>query len=370
MSNIIHLKDYSEIYEQKHRNYPFIKGYATNSRMMGVIGLRLHFQGLTLFYHLDFEEYGFDRFEAYAGEDPETLDRLTQSFIGGLGAELVEINLEEASALVYEAVEKGDLFFYDIPMEFFEYEYLLDEFAQKPSNACYDKITCDFKNDYERINYFMMRTAGQDFDYRDKMLAGHPIDFSLVEEPTLLLKNTITEEKGHYLCNAIIDYRDGYMMIICQIDIKDKIISGAEVISSMVLSAREASFQLNKTELILVCYTDHVEAIKLKLESEKPSAMKNIYEGGSLYTLYQPNNHHVRKQTYYLNEDVFAIIYITDTHQIVISAFDERSISDIKALITEDFPEIDVMMELEAETPILYSFVNTGKQDFIAFIGE
>lgn len=370
MKKLIHLKDYSDIYDTKQKRLTCQKAYSTNSRMMGVVGIRLHFQDLVLFFHLDFEEYGFDRFQAYEGSDTEIVSEITQSFMGGLGSRLVEITLEEASALIYQGVDKGSEFYYDVPLEFFEYEYLLEEFFKPLSKESYKKITCKLKNDYERINYFLMRTAGKDYVYRDSMLSESPLELIFSDEPTLLLKNSIEEDEDAFICKSIIDYHDAYKMLVTRVHIENKRVTEAVILNELPLTSKEASFQLNKKEHILVCYAESIEMVRLKFENLHHSALKNIYEGGSLYTVFQKHNHHVRKQTYYLNEDVSSIVYFTDTHQIIIACFDEEDLVEMERLLESTFEEVAVLISLEAEAPIVYNFVNTGLQDFLEFIGE
>lgn len=373
MSNIIHLKDYSDIYNKNIEEYQFIKAYVTNSRLMGVVGVRLHFEGdkpLTLFFHLDYEEYGFDRFEAYEASDDESIERITQSFMGGLGAQLVEVSLKDASSLIYTAVDVGSKYYYDVPLEFFDYEYLLEDYCEPLTQDLCSKICCNINSDVEAIHYFLMRTAGLDYELRDFKFLENPVDFHFCDEPTVLLKNEIIAEEDTYVCRSIIDYYDAYKMIVTRIKMHGHKIESCTILNELVLTAKEASFQLNKKELIMICYSEEVEAFKLKLEKLKPSMLKNIYDGGTLYTEFQTHNRHVERSVFYLNGDVFGTFYVTDTNQIVISCFEVEALNAIKCELKENFEQVNILAELEAENPIVYNFVTSGSQDFFDYLGE
>lgn len=369
MSKIIHLKEYMNINHEPVVLPKFIKAHASKSRLMGVIGIRIQYENLVLFFHLDFEEYGFDRFQAYKGNNIQVVQQITKSFIGGLGAPLVKISLEEASSLIYAAVSEGNRYFNDVPLEFFEYENLLFEVCPKVDADLYKKVSTDIVNSYENIHYYFMRTVGHDFEIRDSLLANSAIDFELCDLPSMLLKNSIQQVgPERYVCQSTMDHYDAYKLFITEVEIKDKKIEKVELLDSMQLSAKEASFQLNKKEYILVCHCEDVEKFKKDFEQLKPEHMLNEHPGGDLYSIFENNNHHVRNKTYFLNEDVHLITYVTKTNQIVFSCFKEKNIDHLKQDLKRNYKYLDIMVEFEATNPIVYRFVNSGTQDFLEFI--
>ncbi|MBN2794374.1 MAG: hypothetical protein JXR88_03125 [Clostridia bacterium] len=369
MKNIIHLKDYSDIYNPPKEKKIFKRAYCTQSRMVGVIGIRIHYEEVVLFFHLDYEEYGFDGFEVCDVKDETQIHFITEEMMGGLGAPLVEITLEEASALIYKAVDIGSQFLYEVPLAFFDYEEFLEETFNDLTKDTYEKITTEMTNAYEKINYFLMRTAGYDFEYRNLMLGVESLNFVMSDEPTMLLKNSIEKSKDCYVCHAVTDYKDAYKMQVIEIKM-DGTIEKAEIKSEMVISPKEASFQLNRREYILVGYVDHLESFKRNFERKHPSAMKNLYDGGDLYTIFHSHNDHVKHSVYYLNEDVKGMIYVTDAHQVIIAAYKNTEFDDLKDLIHLEYPTLSMLMELEAEMPLVYQFVTSGQEDFLEFVGE
>lgn len=369
MAKIIDLNDYKNITYEPARPPKFIKAYASKSRLMGVIGLRIHFEKMILFFHLDFEEYGFDRFQAYEGNDLQIIQQITKSFVGGLGANMTQISLEEASSLVYEAVRKGKSYYNDVPLEFFEYENWLIEKPSETSKCLYNKISTDCVNNYECMHYYFMRTVGHDLVIRDVLLSNRMTDFTLSQTPAMLLKNSIQQVGPEtYICQSIMDYYDAYKLFVSEIEMKNKKVESINLLDSMPLSAKEASLQLNKKEFILVCYCEDVNRFKMDFEQLKPEHMINEHSGGDLYTIFNNNNHHVRNKNYFLNEDVHLITYVTQTNQVIFSCFKEKNLEHLKTDVSRNYNYLDILVELEATNPIVYRFVNSGAQDFLEFI--
>jgi len=369
MPNVIHLKDYSDNYNKNKIDYKFIRAEATQSRLMGVVGVKLYFEGLNLYFHLDFEEYGFDRFEVIINPDDKSDFELTQNIMGGLGAELVSIEIEEAIALIYQSVDVGGAYGYDLPLDFYDYEYLLDDYKEGINQEGLERLCQPIQSDQTLINYYLMRTAGLDHTFRKEMLQSGDFDFEFLDEPTVLLKNEVIDYMDHYICQSIIDYFDAYKMIVTRVKVKDNKVISCELIEDLILSPKEAFFQLNKTEYIMMFYIESSKEFQMIFEPTDSSMMKNLYESGTLYTAFNKDNNHVNQKCYYLNGDVYASYYITDGNQLIVSCFNHDTLEAIQKNFKDNY-QIEMMAELEAENPILYRFVSSGYDDFFDFLGE
>lgn len=363
MPNLIHLKDYSDIYDQKSEEHMFIKAEATRSRLMGVIGVKLYYESFILYFHLDFEEYGFDRFEVTALSDDEYM---TQSVMGGLGADLVEITYKEACVLIYEAVEIGETYGYQVPLNFFEYEYLLLDTYIDNKTELYDKISVDIDTDESLLNYYLMRTAGQDHFIKKILLQSSDFDFEFSDEPTVLLKNEIIAYEDAYICQSLIDYMDAYKMVVSKVKVSQGKVVKCELVEELLMSPKEASFQLSKKEHIALFYLSSSKEFQMKFE--EPQMMKNVYDSGALFTRFNETNQHVNSSVYYLNGDVFASYFVLDK-QLVVTCFDSKALERVKEELFNVY-QLDVMAELEAEHPILNHFITSGYKDFFEFLGE
>jgi hypothetical protein len=98
--------------------------------------------------------------------------------------------------------------------------------------------------------------------------------------------------------------------------------------------------------------------------------MVNIHKNGSLYTEFNKNNDHVKSDCYYLNGDVFAVYYITDSDQMVISTFNEENLESINKFFEENgfYNYLSYEGEYEIDSSIIYEFVNSNYENFYEFI--
>lgn len=78
-------------------NRIFVSAYVTDTRLMGVVALSIHWkipspEGLEDFYqffYFDAEEYGLDTYQSLRGDDSLALDSIEQGLIGGLGGKKI-----------------------------------------------------------------------------------------------------------------------------------------------------------------------------------------------------------------------------------------------------------------------------------------
>lgn len=361
MQKLIHLRDYSDVYLENKRAYNLIRIDATQSRLMGVIGIRMVFEELVLYFHCDYEEYGLDRIEVTKTVDQQTTDAV----MGALGEGFVEISLNEATSLIYEAISVGNLYDYPIPLEFFEYEDVFSEEILRVDKTLLRKISVDVTEVNTLLNYFLMRTAGLDHTCRKKLLQSGDFDFEFSDEPAILIKNEIIPYGEDFICQSIVDYDNTYKMIVTRLSIKEMKVAKCHIIEELIMSPKEASFQLNKKEFIMLYYLEEPKAFTFAFE--KSSMIKNEYTSGTLLTAFNKNNKHVDATTYYLNGDIYASYFITDK-QLVVTCLHESHLNEIKNELNER--GLELMAELEAETPILNRFVTSGYNDFFDFLGE
>jgi hypothetical protein len=371
-------------------NYRFKKGYATNTRLMGVVGMKLFWETeegdeYVQFFHLDCEEYGIDGFESLANASGFDIEIVTAKMMGGLGGTLVEIEEQEGIYLlneVYKINLKNDQ---SIPGFSEEYEYLLQvdmDIPEETKENLWKKICEDIVSETQLINYYLMRAVGMDKSGQHFLSEGDNYkNFEPTMKPSTLIKNVV-EFSGHeggtnyYNCESVIDLENGYQLIISEIGVKEtdkglKVVY-SEVKNKMKISTIEAVFQLKKPEYLLVySVEDFIEAVEL-MDELKPHAMQNIHQGGFLYTEFNPTNDHVKDEIYYLNGDIYAVYFITTQGQMVVSTFLEENLEEIKVYfegkIFEDLFELE--SEFKIESPLLYEFVQSGLGNFYEFINR
>ena len=63
-------------------------------------------------------------------------------------------------------------------------------------------------------------------------------------------------------------------------------------------------------------YADALAAYTAKLEH----AMRTEHENGCLSMLFYPHNNHVNKQVFRLSDDVFGVVYVADSGELLLSS--------------------------------------------------
>ena len=74
-------------------NRRFVSAFVTDTRLMGVLALSIHWKisssdisdDFYQFFYFDAEEYGLDTYQSLQGDDVLALDAIEQGLIGGLG---------------------------------------------------------------------------------------------------------------------------------------------------------------------------------------------------------------------------------------------------------------------------------------------
>lgn len=366
------------------RRYRFVKGVATTTRLMGVVGLIGTFiieEGVLLSHviHLDFEEYGIDGYHEVVGSDEEALNRLIQKVTGGLGGEYVEVDEKTYGWLLAEAAKvdpESECLLYDVKTRF---GYLMS--PEKEDETLWlsrmDLLGPEVVSDESLIHYYMMRLTGYDVA-GIQYLSGAAIPDAwrfVVKTPGTLLKNTVTPlptplSSRVYRVESLIDYFDRYKLILSEVEVAEvngrRQVQSFRIHTEMVLTSHEASFQLRKREHIAIysiVEPDEVEhGFRDVFEEDHPALMVNSHGAGDLFTEFNKNNAHVNRSVFYLNGDVYANYYITDENQLVISSFEVETLHDIETALMEGL-YMDMLVkngELTADQPILYDFVNSG----------
>ncbi len=370
--------------------YKFKRGYVTNTRLMGVVGMKLFWENeegneYIQFFHLDFEEYGIDGYESLINGSQEEIDFISAKMMGGLGGRFVRISKKEGVYLLNESYKININNNEALPQGMEEYDFLLnikingdEEFELK----IWKKISEDIASDIELINYFVMRAVGMDkWGQKHLSINEEANEFNPTDKAYTLIKNIIessytNENIKYYNVESLVDLDKGYQLIISKIGVKQTEegprVDYAMVENRMKISSIEATFQLKKPEYIVVYSVDDLIEIAEILDKDKLNAMQNIHETGFLYTEFNSNNDHVKNPVYYLNGDIFAVYFITTQNQLAVSTFTKENLEEIKKYFSgKDFKEmIELEGEFKTDTPILYEFVHSGYEDFFDFLND
>lgn len=390
----------------------FVSAHITDTRLMGVVGMTIHwklpkntrFRDFYQFYYFDAEENGFDTYKSLlcSGEphEIEELTKLENSIIGGLGAHKIQISEREAVYMVQSYVEltlKSNL---PLPGNRDEYEFLLTprvELTEKESFILMCKQCPIIDSPYQVINYFLMRCFGKDFGAAKFLTKGY-VRTNLFPEHkgATLLRNVIEEAPDEisgsntryhstdddkdfgtfdtlksYMCESLIEYSGKYFLLVTQVTLDQLRVVKYEKISSFRVTTQEASLMTSRTEFVTV--TDLIpSAPPFDISATKLTrkAMTTEYDNGTLFMVFQPDNDHVKKKTYILNDDVLGVYFLVDNSQLILAAYSLENIQAMEDDLAHSYmaPFVVPVSKYEFRDPVLYDFMNSIFEDFEDFV--
>lgn len=365
----------------------FLSAFITDTRLMGVIGLYIHWElsstefvsDFHQFFYFDAEEYGFETYKSLLGSDSEALMMTEQALIGGLGGNKVNVNEREASFLVQKYAAMNETLSLPLPDSKNEYSFLLEEpviLSTEENEVLIDKLCTPIVSEFQLTNYFLMRVFGRDFEAAAYLAKN---DFPLDELPetsaATLCKNSIEEfidENGcSYLCESLIELDGKYKLIISEINVEEGKVCGTKKRSSFYVTAAEAAMMLNHPEFITVyeILTEMDDFLK-RFSSLSVNSMQTVHENGRLYLEFNKNNDHVNRKVFRLNEDIHGLYYATDYGQLIIAAYSLQEIHEIEKVLSRS--EVNTCMiptaKYEFKEPILYEFIQSDFEDFADFL--
>ncbi|HYE67337.1 MAG TPA: hypothetical protein VEA58_01925, partial [Anaerovoracaceae bacterium] len=138
----------------------FLSGFITDTRLMGVVGLYIHWElsntefasDFHQFFYFDAEEYGFETYKSLLGSDTEALTMTEQALIGGLGGNKVNVNEREATYLVQKYVAMNESLSIPLPDGKNEFSFLLEEpvsLSDSENEILIDKLCTPIVSEYQ-----------------------------------------------------------------------------------------------------------------------------------------------------------------------------------------------------------------------------
>lgn len=363
----------------------FVSAYVTNTRLMGVLGMYIHFElpdnkalfDLHQFFYFDAEEYGFETYDSVLGPDNGRVSEIESSLIGGLGGEKVDLTLREAQFILQEYVRLNRRENIPMPEGIEEYDFLLKDDIRMTEPELYIlmcKQCVEIDTPYELINYFLMRCFGKDFSAAAYLTTQ---DFELELFPDFkagtFCKNTIDkgEEPNSYISESLVEFNDNYYVVVTHVTLAQMNVSHYERISAFRVSSAEAAMMLSRSEFVSV-YKMLSDTRDFVTTSTKLTlgAMITKHDTGILYMIFHPNNKHVAKKEYRLNEDVLGMYFVSDSGQLISAAYSLDEIRQLEIdLGTSSFGrKLIPSAKYEFQEPVLYEFIQSGFEDFELFV--
>ena len=407
--------------------YEFESCQATDTRLMGVVAMKITWRGRDKararyfqVIHLDYSEYGIDEyleFECIPGTDTykdnkEDMNYYWQHFTGVMGGKVVSIPAETMMKLIEMALplasegidrEYDD----DENREFRAYAVMRLGFMKKElerhgysaegcgPEAAMRAVTPQKLATCETINYFIMRLVDRDFDAA-AMLSY--IDRSELEKCELaeagiqtLVRSRIKKSDQEkdvpadgksfpYRCRITTLGRDGYYHATFVIYLsgdyrsKDPFVTQLDIGSVVRLSEYESAIQVARREYITVfeCPDNILNGFDGRNIAPLISADQSIVPNGWLYTIYNKDNSHVNKSDYRLGDDVYGYALLSIGGEFVLMSNEMTRISmlDNATAMSLYAPYLKLSGRFMIETPIFHTLCHTHGAYFADLIEQ
>jgi hypothetical protein len=370
------------------RGNRFISAYVTDTRLMGVLALYIHWiiDGLDgptdfhQFFYFDAEEYGLETYKSFVGDDELALTVIEQGLIGGLGGVKVAVSERESTYLVQSFVSAGKQLHMPLPDPKSEYDFLLQNpiiLSPQEMQALIDKICTPILSDYHLIHYFLMRCVSRDQEGASYLTYGKlNIDDIAEAKPATLCRNSIEEymddnKRLSYLCEALVEVDGKYTLLVLEITTARGKVTSAYRRSSFRVTASEAAMLLNRPEYVTVyeILTDP-DDFDEKFLAMAGSSMQTSHENGRLFLEFNKTNDHVNRKVFRLNEDIHGLYFVSDFGQLILAAYGLDQIHALEKTIQKSplHPSLLPTAKYEFKEPILYEFIQSDFDDFADFL--
>lgn len=365
----------------------FLSAFITDTRLMGVVGMYIHWElsnndfttDFHQFFYFDAEEYGFETYKSLFGDDSEELIMTEQALIGGLGGNKVNISEKEATFLVQKYVAMNDSLSIPLPEAQNEYKFLLENpitLTNEESDALIEKLCTPIQSEYQLINYFLMRVFGRDLEATAYLTSGDiPLDDIYEKSEATLCKNGLEEyyDDGvfSYLCESLIEFDGKYKLVVTEIYLAEGKVTKVKKRSSFFVTPAEAAMMLNHPEFITVYeILTEPEEFYMQFSEISGGSMQTLHDSGRLYLEFNKSNDHVNRKVFRLNEDIHGLYYATDYGQLIVAAYSLKDIHDIEKNLSKNEVGASIIAtaKYEFKEPILYEFIQSDFDDFTDFL--
>ena len=372
--------------------YRFAGGEITDTRLMGVVGMHLHWilpyetesRDLHQFYYYDIEELGLESMAVYIGDDEITVEMTGKSLYGGLGAAMRPLSEREArwlaNTMIAETKRRNQL----LPEEARDLDFITKApvlLSEEEKDALERKMCVPIHTDYGAINYYLMRCFGKDPEGAALLVAENadPAAFGRIEPPRhcTFLRNSIQFTGGvirkTYLCESLIEVEaeNAHHIVTTEVSVAGGKIVGAEKRSEFRISDYEASMKLSRPEFVTVyeIYGD-MDVFDREFAPYTLGATKTGHDCGDMYMEFKRDNYHVEQADFKLSDDVQTLYFVTDYGQLIVGAYSLDDIVRAEALLQTGriHKIIQSTAKYQFADPIIYEFAMSGMTDFTEFL--
>lgn len=370
----------------------FVEGKVTDTRLMGVLGLYLHYkkaaedgntENVQFLLYFDAEELGLDYIKVSHFDNEDSANIAIRSSFGGLGAKLVSVSESEAEYLVDYFIGSTKKMHGELPANLDDIRFIYEKHTQlseDEKDVLNAKICENDLNDYAVANYYLMRVFGKDEEGAQLLRAkDRPSlsfkDIALSHQATFLRNETqeFIDQNGvsSYLCESLVESDNRYSIVISEMGISNGHVDYASRVSMMNISIREASLILAKQEYVTVYEIQcPMERFDMEFSVYSLGFTQTDHETGEMFMQFNLNNNHVRNKVYVLSDDVLGIYYSTDYGQLIVGSASLEGISIMEKCLDSFFDggQLCAVGRYHFLQSIIYEFANSGFTDFAQFL--
>jgi hypothetical protein len=367
-------------------NKRFSSAFATDTRLMGVFVLYIHWIAaqpgadldLHQFFYIDAEKFGLETYRGIEGNSADLIYETEQAMLGGLGGTKTDISESEAAFLVQKYADMAKNSGAGLPAGKEEFTFILNmpcSLTPLEEDILFRKLCVPLENNEHTINHFLMRYFAKDAE-----AVGHlairpvPMNTTPNKQGDTLCKNTIDpyiNPSGiSYLCESLIEGNNRYRIVLSEIYMNAKKVSSFHIRSHFYISASEAAMMLSRPEYITVYeIIIDIDDMRKSIARLYPGAMQKSREDGYLYLQFKNNNDHLKESVYRLNDDIRGVFLITEHGQFIAVAYSLPVINRIeKELHTVLSAGINLRAKYEFKESVFYEFVQGDFADFADFM--
>lgn len=376
--------DGGAIESYKTGNKVFRSAYVTDTRLMGVLSIGITWdlpdnkfkKQFHQFFYIDVEDYGLERYDSLLGEENDLYYDIQRTYVGGLGARLVEISLREAMWLLQKYSNRALNNGHKIPDPIEEYIDLLRSTVifTDPEMYILDSKQCTpVSTPYEAINYFVMRMFAKDIEAAAVLSTNPDISDAFPRIPrSVLYNNKIAplDEADAFSCESLIEAKDVYYLTVCHIQMDQLRVKKIKRISVFPISTVEAAVMLRRTEHISVMTVDE----EFKKFNQNSTFMLNWStqrreSEGALFILYKPDNSHVNSENYSMLNDFYGAYYYNGKDELVLMAPSDEYLGLLEHdIFNSKFGKHAQLIHKEIyANPLLYDYILSNESHFMEY---
>ncbi|MFI3210242.1 MAG: hypothetical protein R3Y64_04235 [Peptostreptococcaceae bacterium] len=350
----------------------FISAKATKSRLMGSLGLfikwEINFEILSQYIILDFEGGGVSDYVSIINPSEMDHKKEIERLFGGFGSEIIDLDTNYAMSLLNYSYEETE----DIEIELKNFmENTKDLKFNKVSKSELNKLLSkEIENDYEFINYILMRIISKDKEGIFYLTNKEEIsETELTKINGTLLKNVINKkENSIYECEFIYEDMDGYFLSKGILEINNLELMSIKFDETYSIYDFEAFDEIKKEEYLSIYKLKNREVFEELFFKDNLHMQKCEMCEGNLYTNFKKDNDHVKENEYIINNDIKNIFYVQNNY-VFVGNYDQINIKLTEQELLKKYGDyLDILEHLYFDENILFDYCESCSTDFDDFL--